>query len=131
MYQKEEIERKLRIDNVVGLPKEFVQLSNKLATKYLADIYIHDEDIFEVSEEMVRNRIRNLMKEQLLENPEMTAKDFQDTFVLKKTFFDLEAINFLVELASENNPMYFKYAIPFFCVKVKVTLEKKSIFASR
>ena len=114
---RKEIENKLRCNKVDGLPLEFVRASEQMAIKYVQKFSIKDSG-YELSYELVKNRVENLMLDALKENPYITPKEFTEKKKYTEIFIDPEAIMYLVELAGKDNPDYFYYAYHFFSLSV-------------
>ena len=117
---RKEMERDLRCNEVKGLSEEFVTLANSMALKYVGQYQVRDiyMDMFDeadyadiemsgygyrLSTKLTKNRICNLMADELIKYPDMTPREFYRVCELKEIFYDRAAIDYLVQLAKEGN----------------------------
>lgn len=111
MTSRKEMAKKLGCSEVKGLSKEFQTMAHSMAVRYLL-IYSANESGYKLDEEVVRNRVENLMMTALASNPAMTAKEFAAGIKIPEIFMDKDAITYLVELAGEackDDWFYFAY----------------------
>lgn len=127
---RKEMERRLRCNKVEGLPKEFQIVAGNMAVKYLQKYSMRDSG-YELSYELVKNRVENLMLDALNENPFISPGEFVERTRLTEIFIDPEAIMYLVELAGEGDSEdYFYYAYHFFALSVFSYINHHSFYIS-
>ena len=115
---RKEIEERLRLNKVQGLPLAFKKVAEQMAIKYLQKYSIKGSG-YELSYELVKNRVENLMLDALRENPYTTPKEFAEKKKFTEIFIDPEAIMYLVELTNQGLlEEYFVYANHFFSLSV-------------
>lgn len=118
MTSRTDMAKKLGCSEVMGLSKEFQTMAQNMTVRYLL-LYSSNESGYKLDENVVKNRVENLMADALAENPALTAREFAASIKIPEIFMDTDAITYLVELVGEAcEDDWFFYAYHFFSAYV-------------
>lgn len=134
MYNREQVEERLRIGKVQGLPEDLKGQAGRLATEYVRRYSVKCG--YDLNYDYVRNRIENLMLEKLMETTNYSKHDIivEAKMNLSRLFVSSKDIAFLVELSGISACLgydYFEYVIPFFSMKVRSYIKHNSYFIAK